>query len=205
MSPRPYRVGKRQVEVEEARERVIEAARTLFAESGFFGASLEDVAKRAGVARATVYYQFESKFGLLDATIASTLARASSDALRRTREHADAAKAVAMYPRAVAEFWASEYAFFHNIIGFAAVNPELAKVEEPYNARRKELISWLVKRLEDQGKLRGGVSPKQAVDTLWLLTSFQSYEQLHLRSGLSPRAVGATLSDIAVAALLAPN
>ena len=205
MSPRPYRLGKRQVEAEETRERVIDAARELFAEAGFFGASLEDVSKRAGVARATVYYQFESKFGLLDAAIEATLARAASDSLRRTREHADAAKAVMLYPKAVCEFWSSEYAFFRNVIGLAAVNPEAERITEPYDLRRKELISWLVKRLADQGKLRDGVSPKQAVDVLWMLTSFRSFDQLHTRSGLSTRAAGVMLSELASTALLAPG
>ena len=177
----------------------------MFAESGFFGASLDDVARRAGVARATLYYQFESKFGLLDAAIASTLARASSDGLRRTREHTDAAKAVRLYPQAVCEFWASEYAFVRNVIGLAAVNPEAERITEPYDLRRKELISWLVKRLADQGKLRDGVLLKQAVDALWMLTSFRSFDQLHTRSGLSTRAAGVMLSELASTALLAPG
>jgi len=69
LSPRPYRLGRREASVEETREKVIAAAHEVFSEAGFYRANLDDVAKKAGVARATVYYQFKSKFGLLEATI----------------------------------------------------------------------------------------------------------------------------------------
>ena len=83
MSPRAYRLGKREAVIEETRERIIEAARELFGKSGFYGVSLDDVATRAGVARATVYYQFESKFGLLDAIIAAIIQRVGLERAQR--------------------------------------------------------------------------------------------------------------------------
>src|SRR5580704_11002898 len=67
MSPRPYRLGQRQVAIDETRARVIAAARELLvsAEPGRF--SIDAVAQKADVSRATVYYQFGSKAGLLEA------------------------------------------------------------------------------------------------------------------------------------------
>ena len=46
---------------------MLTAARAVFSDTSCFRASLDDVAAKAGVARATVYYQFKSKFGLLEA------------------------------------------------------------------------------------------------------------------------------------------
>ncbi|MGV9797237.1 TetR/AcrR family transcriptional regulator [Mycobacterium sp. NPDC003449] len=44
-----------------ARERILEAALTLFAEHGVHGTSLKMIADRVGVSKPAVYYQFQSK------------------------------------------------------------------------------------------------------------------------------------------------
>src|SRR5713226_4068485 len=68
MSPRPYGLGQRQATTEQTRARIINAARELLAESsGFSGFSIDAVARQADVARMTVYHQFGSKIGLLEA------------------------------------------------------------------------------------------------------------------------------------------
>src|SRR5438067_7115585 len=59
----------------QTRERVIAAARRLLADSAYHRLSLESVATLAGVTRATVYYQFHSKLGLLEAVVADAEAR----------------------------------------------------------------------------------------------------------------------------------
>ncbi len=68
MSPRPYRLGQRQMITEQTRTRILAAARELLMESsGFSSFSLDAVARQADVARMTVYHQFGSKIGLLEA------------------------------------------------------------------------------------------------------------------------------------------
>ena len=64
MSPRPYRLGQRQVLTEQTRERILTATRELLMTSdGFSGFSIDAVARQADVARMTVYHQFGSKLG----------------------------------------------------------------------------------------------------------------------------------------------
>ena len=65
MSPRPYRLGQRQVAADETRSRILNAARSQLEEEASF--SIDAVARRADVARMTVYYQFGSRRGLLEA------------------------------------------------------------------------------------------------------------------------------------------
>ena len=205
MSPRPYRLGKRQADVEDTRDRIIAAARELFGKTGFYSVSLDDVAKTAGVARATVYYQFESKSGLLDAVVASIIQRVGPERAQRAREHADAAMGVRLYVQEVVAFLATEDVLLRNLYGLAAVDPEASRVLEQYEGLRKDVLAWLVKRLADQGKLRRGVSQKHAVDMLWMLTSFRSFDQLYSRSEISVRAAGMLLSDLAACAVLASD
>src|SRR4051812_49888058 len=69
MSPRPYRLGSRAESIEQTRGRIIAAMRELLARDGDRSTSLEEVARVADVARATVYHQFGSKAGLLEAVV----------------------------------------------------------------------------------------------------------------------------------------
>jgi AcrR family transcriptional regulator len=204
MSPRAYRLGKRKADVDETRERVVAAATELFGQPGFYTVTLDDVATRAGVARATVYYQFESKYGLLDAVIASFAQRAGLERMRKAREHGDAAVGLPLYVKETARFWSKDVALMRNIHGLSAVDTEVFAIIERWDLQRKELLSWFVKRLADQRKLRAGVSQKQAVDVLWMLTGFRAFDQLHARAKMSVRAAGDALSDLAVRALLEP-
>ncbi|SCG47712.1 DNA-binding transcriptional regulator, AcrR family [Micromonospora siamensis] len=51
---------------EDTRQRLFEAAVQLIAEQGFSATTVEDIAARAGVAKGTVYYNFESKTVLFE-------------------------------------------------------------------------------------------------------------------------------------------
>jgi AcrR family transcriptional regulator len=196
-------MGKREAAVEDTRERVIAAARETFSGGSFHRATLDDVAHRAGVARATVYYQFASKLGLLDAVIAAALEPRMA-LLRRARSHPDAAVALAVYIRAVCRFWESEAELLRNAYGLAAIDPDAAAVIARYDDTRREMLVWLVKRLSDQQMLREGVTQRRAVDVIWLLTSFRSFDHLYTRSGLSMRAAAGVLRELAET-MLAPR
>lgn len=66
--PRPYRLGQRQAATEQTRARILAAARDLLmSHDGYARFSIEAVARQADVARMTVYHQFGSKIGLLEA------------------------------------------------------------------------------------------------------------------------------------------
>ena len=48
------------------REKILEAAKELFAERGFDKASIEQIAKRAGVSKTLVFWYFKNKEGLIE-------------------------------------------------------------------------------------------------------------------------------------------
>src|SRR5262245_43869901 len=88
MSPRSYPLGVRQAATHEprpgprraatgqTRARTIAAARELLtAENGISAFSIEAAARQAGVARMTLYYQYGSKTGLLNALFDDLAAR----------------------------------------------------------------------------------------------------------------------------------
>jgi len=67
-------MGKRDRNRVEQRERILRSARTLFATEGFDRVTVADVARAAGVARATVFNYFPSKHALVDAITEGVLA-----------------------------------------------------------------------------------------------------------------------------------
>src|SRR5919204_4414645 len=77
VSPRPYRLDRRRPAAEQTRARILQATRELLlAPEGVAGFTIDAVAERAGVARMTVYYQFGSKPGLLEAVFDALAAQA---------------------------------------------------------------------------------------------------------------------------------
>src|SRR5438876_585864 len=98
MSPRPYRSVQRQVAAEQTRARIIAAARELLvASEGFSGFTIDAVARQAGVARMTVYYQFGSKLGLLEALFDDLAARGQMQQLAAAFQQPDALVGLAEY------------------------------------------------------------------------------------------------------------
>src|SRR5258708_35411900 len=57
----------REAAAAQTRERILSAARDLLVSEAFSEFTMDAVARKADVSRLTVYYQFESKVGLLEA------------------------------------------------------------------------------------------------------------------------------------------
>ena len=51
------------------RKKILEAAATVFSQKGFHQATMEEIAKEAGVAKGTLYYNFDNKSKLFAATV----------------------------------------------------------------------------------------------------------------------------------------
>lgn len=72
---------------EERRDRILEAARNLFAQQGFDDTNIADVAREAGVAVGTVYLSFPDKPSLLIGVVNSCKAE-TADLINRQRQTA---------------------------------------------------------------------------------------------------------------------
>src|SRR5712671_8043196 len=64
MSTQPQRSGRKRMTGKERREQLLEIGRRLFAERGFEGTSIEEIAAQAGVSKPVVYEHFGGKEGL---------------------------------------------------------------------------------------------------------------------------------------------
>jgi AcrR family transcriptional regulator len=202
MSPRPYRLGRRAESVEQTRAQILAATRDLLVRDDYRSASLDEIARTADVARATVYYQFGSKGGLLEALVAEIERRAGQPAVLDAVGHADPAEALRRAFLAGCRFWAAEHPLVRRLTGLAAVDSDIQRVLADVQQHRLPLLTHLVERLDAAGLLLPAIPPGRAVDILWMLSSFEAFDQLFAGRGLAVDDVAEILAGVAVRAVL---
>jgi len=195
--PRSYTLGKREAAVQETRERIIAAAREAILNGGLARASLVDVARRADVTRATVYYQFGSRLGLLEAVLTDALERAGLARLIELLDWPDAREAIEESIRAATRMWAAEHALFRTLFGLAAIDPEARDVVEKRAAEHRSGIAYLTARLAGQRALRDGVSGEHARIVLTTVTSFATFDALAAAGAQPVETISDTLIELA--------
>src|SRR6266699_6623865 len=179
MSPRPYRLGQRQATTEQTRARIIAAARELLvASNGFSGFSIDAVARQADVARMTVYYQFGSKIGLLEALSDSLAAHGGMEQLAKAFRQPDPLDALDEYITVFSRFWQSDRLVTRRLRALSALDPDFEQVVRARDERRREGLRVIVRRLVDK---YGRPTPKavdEMVNILFTLLSFECFDTL---------------------------
>ena len=95
MSTRSYRARQRSDRTADTRRRIKAAVHELLAEGRFHESTVEEVADRAGVARATLYQHFRSRVELVDAICETFAANPALLELRALVELDDVDEALA--------------------------------------------------------------------------------------------------------------
>jgi AcrR family transcriptional regulator len=170
----------------QTRERVVGAVRELLAEGTFHESTVEQVATRAGVSRASLYQHFGSRVGLVDALCETFDATRPLLAIRET-------ESVDEFIALVVEFWSAEEKILEQLYGVAAVDPAARDLVERQTRDRYGELRRLQRAL--------GVDSKDAFAELAMLTSFETYRELRRRVGLSKRGVVTRLQAAAARAV----
>lgn len=179
MSPRPYRLGQRQASTEQTRARILGAARELLMESrGFSGFSLDAVARQADVARMTVYHQFGSKIGLLEAIFDSLASQGGMEQLAGAFHQSDPLAALDEYIKVFGHFWGSDRLVTRRIRGLAALDPDFEQAVRARDEWRRKGLRVIVGRLAEQYGRPATSSLDEAVDILYTLISFECFDTL---------------------------
>ena len=140
-----------QIAEPERRQRVLDAAEGVFFEQGYGSASMDDIARRAGMSKKTLYRLFETKESLFAAMVAAR--RAVLDAMIAGNACADNASAedvLCSYLGKVARFVLAprQAALYRLVIAESLRTPELANAfyhEGPCKVRAV-LEQWLARQ-----------------------------------------------------------
>ena len=197
MPKRSYVSVARTEAAAEKRERVIRAAAQFLREADSITSfSLDAVAKAAGVTRLTVYNQFGSRRGLLEAVFDDIAQRGQLIRLNEAMAEADPLKGLDLLIGIFCDFWGGDPAVarLHDAM---AMDPEFAQGLLERNERRRRSIEELVARIV--GQKVPTAARRDAVDLIFALTSCAMFRML---AGARPvAAVCAIISDAAKAAI----
>lgn len=182
---RAYNQALRAETALETRQRILEVTREGFARLPIENAGLEEVAKRAKVARSTIYKIFGSRQGLMIALAEDLLRRVGFDQLGRAFRNPDVRVALETSLREAARLYAEEHLVARAIILLGALDTDVAVAAARFEFGRKEGMADLARRLNAQGYLRADTTEAEAADMLWVVTSFNTFTQLYLERGLS--------------------
>src|SRR4030088_2545142 len=175
MARRQYVSRVRAAAAEANRDRVIEEAAAFLRSEPISAFSLESVAKVAGVTRLTVYNQFGSRRGLLEAVF-DDIARQGGlhqlvEALAMPAPHAALDRLVEIF----CGFWSRDPAVgrLHEAM---ATDPEFAQALIERNERRRKTIDVLVGRIAEKAALPQ--ARQNTIDMIFALTSFAVFAML---------------------------
>jgi AcrR family transcriptional regulator len=179
MSPRPYNLGRRLEQIDQGRRQILDAARALLGDTASYTAfTVEAVAKRADVARGTVYYQFGSKSGLLEALCDDLGETGGLADLPQAFGEADPHDALAAFIACFGRFWQADRTVMRRLRALAALDPEVHAVITSRDQRRNDGLGVIVSRLLDHPRSSLRLDQERAVVTLLALTSFETFDVL---------------------------
>ena len=146
------------------RERLLSAARAVFAEGGS-GASLEAVARRAGVGIGTLYRHFPTREALFQAVYSTEIDELVALAETLLSEE-DATEALGRWLRANLGVIATKRGML------AALSPAPESSKALYLDSRQRLVAALgalMKQPQADGKMRADVSPEEVLQALYAI------------------------------------
>src|SRR5438094_391879 len=173
MSPRPYRLGQRQMAADETRSRILNAAREQLEKEASF--SLDAVARRADVARMTIYYQFGSRRGLLEALFDDLAAGGGIPQLPSAFQEPDPMLALDRLIEIFAHFWSSARVVHRRLRAIAVLDPELLQALVDRNELRRRGLRVILSRHATPADSQ---PIDNLVDLLFVLSSFESFDML---------------------------
>jgi AcrR family transcriptional regulator len=178
--------GRRREERARAtRDRISDAAVRLFLQHGYVGTTVTAIAREAGVAPATVYQAFGTKYAVLaralDAAIAGDAEPVevlNRDWVRQARHEPDPRRRLALVVRRTSEVAARTAPLKRVMRDAAATDPEVRDLIDEDARRRHDTHEALVDLVIEAGPLRSGLRRSDAVATYFALVNSDTYELL---------------------------
>jgi AcrR family transcriptional regulator len=203
---RAYRSALRAARAGDTRTTLLATAARLFAERGYVATSIDEIARAAGISRATVFTSVGGKPTLLKAAYDAALVGdeeaiplVERERSRAIRGEPDVRRYLELYAQLASEV-AGRIAIISEVVrGAAGADPEARTLYEKMQAERLIGARHIVGDVEAKGRLRGGLRTATAVDIVWTLIEPGVYLRLVHQRGWSParyaRWLAKTLQD----------
>jgi AcrR family transcriptional regulator len=207
---RAYDSTRRQAQADETRRHILEAARKLFLERGYAGATAEAIAAEAGVALQTVYAIFKNKRKILVSLMNVSSPTGDEDHVPVTERSGpqavarepDQRRQLQMFAEIVA-YNLDQVAVISKILVEAArTEVEIDRILQKLNKQRLEHMTLAVQQFAAHGPFRENMDESSATDTVWTLTSPEVFLLLTRDRGWSKEQYAQWLGNILIRTLL---
>jgi AcrR family transcriptional regulator len=210
-APPPHAARAEQVRA--TRHKVLGAARDLFLRRGYAGATIEAIAKRAGVSPQTVYNVVGGKVALLKAVY--DVALAGDDEPVPVGERAafadiaaapDARSALALYARVARQMYRRAGPLITVVfVEGSGRDPDLRAFIDTIENERRAGTAAMAGHIAGRFGLRPGLTEAEAADLLWALTAPELVDRLVRRRGWTVDRYQQWLAGAMADALVGPG
>jgi AcrR family transcriptional regulator len=187
---------KREAAASETRLRILEATRRILSDESEVALSMEAIARRADVSRLTIYYQFKSRPGLLEALYDYLAMRGNMRRMAEVFHEPDPDAALDKLVSVFVGFWSSDRVVIRRLRAMASLDPEIREGIESRDARRHHIAGEILKRMAAAGKKKYDDERRiAAADVIAMLTGFATYDAL-ATAGQGEKQIIATISRL---------
>lgn len=206
---RRYNSTRRKAQARETRLKIVEAARKLFTEYGYTGATIESIAQEASVSPETIYAVFGNKRAILTRLIDLSvggddepiplLERPGPQAVLQEREPHQQLR---LFAQDISTILERVTPIFEIMRLAAKTEPDIADLLENLLNERLHNMEAFVQSLSKYSALRDGLAATQASETIWTLTSPEVFRLLTVDRGWSIEQYNQWLADALIRLLL---
>jgi AcrR family transcriptional regulator len=193
------------------RDRIIAAALTTFAQKGYAGTRIIEVARAAGIGKGTIYEYFRSKEALFFATLEYLLADTGQQmgTLAETREGPVADRLMSLADHVIRD-WLGKLELYGLVLEFwsaTAALPGRRRFRDAFNdgyAAFRRLLAALIREGMSDGEFKAGVDPEKIASALigsWDALLFQAW----LDPAFDPLGASRDHMQVVVAGLRQPT
>jgi AcrR family transcriptional regulator len=164
------------------------------------------IARHAGVAVQTIYDQFGSKGGLLIAVIGDVQdSFGLFKSFGRVFQSPDGEEAMRRMIAATVSFWEQAWPYLDFVLRARRVDAVVTHEMEFLDRLRHAHYWAIAKRIEEEGRVRGGRSAEWAADQAFALTIPSVYEELAVRRSRTTAEVTEAVTAAVLGVLIEPG
>lgn len=170
------KVNRREEYAEATKRAIVDAARLLFGQKGYFATKVAEIAATARVSPATVYSVSGGKHGLLRGLIDEWSTAPDAAAARHRIDQLDDPADLLRYLATVAREMRQDHGDIMRVVLAAAPHdPAAADGLATGTARYRGFLAAVAKRLAHLGALRKDIDTDEALDILWFYFGYAGF------------------------------
>ena len=187
---RTYTSSRRKEQARQTRLQIITAARKLFTERGYAGATLGAIAGEAGVADETVYAIFGNKRAILSQLIDISVVGDDLPVplLQRPGPQAvahepDPQRQIQLFAKDITEIMGRMAPIFEIMRVAAKTEPEILEMLRAMLGNRFQGMAFFIQSIAANHALSADLSSTEAAETVWAISSAEVYNLLTIDRG----------------------